>query len=144
MFRFKQCLSSQCISNVSSLPSRYYKLSVVLLCFLVPTWVPWFLWDESLWVGYFVPCLMRYALVLNATWLVNSAAHMWGNRPYDRNINPSENRFVAFSAIGKAGSAFSLKGVRGDPLQSCISIPILFNEGNLALEFGLLCEFKYN
>lgn len=101
MFRFKQCLSSQCISNVSSLPSRYYKLSVVLLCFLVPTWVPWFLWDESLWVGYFVPCLMRYALVLNATWLVNSAAHMWGNRPYDHHINPSENRFVAFSAIGK-------------------------------------------
>jgi hypothetical protein len=64
-------------------------------------WVPWYLWGESLWVCYFIPVLMRYTLVLNATWLVNSAAHMWGNRPYDHNINPSENRFVAFSAIGK-------------------------------------------
>ncbi|KAK6328576.1 acyl-CoA desaturase [Coregonus clupeaformis] len=80
---------------------KYYKLSVVLLCFLVPMWVPWYLWGESLWVGYFIPGLMRYTLVLNATWLVNSAAHMWGNRPYDHNINPSENRFVAFSAIGE-------------------------------------------
>lgn len=63
--------------------------------------VPWYLWGESLTVGYFVPGLMRYALVLNATWLVNSAAHMWGNRPYDLSINPRENRFVAFSAAGK-------------------------------------------
>ena len=63
--------------------------------------VPWYLWGESLTVGYFVPGLMRYALVLNATWLVNSAAHMWGNRPYDQGINPRENRFVAFSAVGK-------------------------------------------
>lgn len=39
--------------------------------------------------------------MLNATWLVNSAAHMWGNRPYDKNINPRENQLVAFSAIGK-------------------------------------------
>lgn len=62
--------------------------------------VPWYLWGESLWVAYFIPTLLRYTLVLNATWLVNSAAHMWGNRPYDQTINPRENKFVAFSAIG--------------------------------------------
>lgn len=79
---------------------RYYKLSVLLMCFLVPMFVPWHFWGESLWVAYFIPALLRYALVLHASWLVNSAAHMWGNRPYDKTINPRENRFVAFSAIG--------------------------------------------
>lgn len=63
--------------------------------------VPWYFWGESLMVAYFVPGLFRYAMVLNATWLVNSAAHMWGNRPYDKAINPRENPFVALSAIGK-------------------------------------------
>ncbi|XP_012736040.2 stearoyl-CoA desaturase b [Fundulus heteroclitus] len=80
---------------------RYYKQSVVLLCFLVPMLVPWYFWGESLVVGYFVPGLLRYTVVLNATWLVNSAAHMWGNRPYDKTINPRENQFVALSAIGE-------------------------------------------
>lgn len=74
------------------------------MCFIFPTVVPWYLWGESLWLAYFVPGLLRYALVLNATWLVNSAAHMWGNRPYDQHINPRENKFVAFSAIGKEES----------------------------------------
>ncbi|KAK3529470.1 hypothetical protein QTP70_031162 [Hemibagrus guttatus] len=80
---------------------RFYKPSVVVMCILIPAMLPWFLWAESLWVGFFVPALLRYTLVLNATWLVNSAAHMWGNRPYDVNINPRENRFVTFSAIGE-------------------------------------------
>lgn len=80
---------------------RHYKLSVVILCFLVPMLVPWYFWGESLAVGYFVPGLLRYTLILNATWLVNSAAHMWGNKPYDKFINPRENPLVAISAIGK-------------------------------------------
>lgn len=80
---------------------KHYKLSVLLFCFGVPMFVPWYLWGESLWVGYFVPGLLRYTIVLNATWLVNSAAHMWGMRPYDKHINPRENKFVAFSAIGE-------------------------------------------
>lgn len=28
--------------------------------------------------------VIRYVLSLNFTWLVNSAAHIWGNRPYDK------------------------------------------------------------
>ena len=68
---------------------------------MLPMVVPWYMWGESLWVAYFVPSLLRYTLVLNATWLVNSAAHMWGNRPYDTGINPRENKFVTFSAIGE-------------------------------------------
>lgn len=74
---------------------------MVVLCFLLPMLVPWYFWGESLAVGYFVPGLLRYSLILNATWLVNSAAHIWGNRPYDKSINPRENSMVALSAIGE-------------------------------------------
>lgn len=92
--------STAVCSNFRPLTHRYYKLSVLLMCFFVPISVPCYLWGESLWVAYFIPALLRYTLVLNATWLVNSAAHMWGNRPYDQTINPRENKFVTFSAIG--------------------------------------------
>ncbi|EMP24026.1 Acyl-CoA desaturase [Chelonia mydas] len=80
---------------------RFYKLSVVVMCFLFPTLVPWCFWGESLRNSFFLPAILRYVLVLNATWLVNSAAHMFGNRPYDRNINPRENRLVTFGALGE-------------------------------------------
>ncbi|XP_066535347.1 stearoyl-CoA desaturase b [Hoplias malabaricus] len=94
-------LSDLKADGVVMFQKRYYKLSVVVMCFLVPTIVPWYLWGESFWVAFLVPGLLRYTLVLNATWLVNSAAHMWGMRPYDKNINPRENMFVAFSAVGE-------------------------------------------
>ncbi|PVD38623.1 hypothetical protein C0Q70_01239 [Pomacea canaliculata] len=80
---------------------KYYKTSVLLCCFILPTFVPVYFWGESLSVAFYLPAVLRYALVLNATWLVNSAAHMWGNKPYDKNINPAQNLMVAFSAVGE-------------------------------------------
>ncbi|XP_067393521.1 stearoyl-CoA desaturase isoform X2 [Emydura macquarii macquarii] len=80
---------------------RFYKCSVVVMCFLFPTIVPWYFWGESFCNSFFLPAILRYVLVLNASWLVNSAAHMFGNRPYDRNINPRENHLVTFGALGE-------------------------------------------
>ncbi|XP_042668397.1 stearoyl-CoA desaturase 5 [Centrocercus urophasianus] len=80
---------------------KYYKSSVVLMCFVIPTVVPWYLWGESLWNAYFLASILRYTISLNVTWLVNSAAHMYGNRPYDKYINPRQNTFVTLGAIGE-------------------------------------------
>ncbi|XP_013412660.1 acyl-CoA desaturase isoform X2 [Lingula anatina] len=80
---------------------KFYYPSVLLFCFILPTLVPWYFWGESIWVAYVICALLRYCAALNATWLVNSAAHLYGNRPYDKNINPRENRMVAFGAIGE-------------------------------------------
>lgn len=63
--------------------------------------VPWILWGESIINSFFVCSILRYTLNLHATWLVNSAAHMWGNKPYDKTINPSENKLVVFLAFGE-------------------------------------------
>lgn len=80
---------------------KFYVPSVVLMCFVVPTIVPYYLWGESLWYAFLIPGLMRYCAVLNATWMVNSVAHMKGNKPYNKFINPVENIFVIFGAIGE-------------------------------------------
>lgn len=76
----------------------------MLMCFVIPTVVPWYLWGESLWNAYFLASILRYTISLNVTWLVNSAAHMYGNRPYDKNINPRQNTLVTLGAIGERRS----------------------------------------
>jgi len=68
---------------------------------LMPTLVPTLLWGETAWNAFFVCAMFRYCFTLNMTWLVNSAAHMWGQRPYDEHINPSENYVTVFGAIGE-------------------------------------------
>ena len=80
--------------------SRLYLPSVILLCFVFPVWVPMHFWGESFSCALYL-AILRYVVALNVTWTVNSLAHMYGNKPYDAGINPSENFFVAFGAIGE-------------------------------------------
>ncbi|XP_060573457.1 stearoyl-CoA desaturase-like isoform X2 [Ruditapes philippinarum] len=80
---------------------KFYFPSVVLLCFTIPTLVPVIIWKENAMTAYIICALLRYCCVLNATWFVNSAAHLWGMRPYDVNINPAENSMVATVAMGE-------------------------------------------
>lgn len=72
------------------------------MCFILPTFVPCYCWGETFRNSLFVATLLRYAIVLNATWLVNSAAHLYGYRPYDKNISPRENILVSLGAVGKS------------------------------------------
>ncbi|CAG2171304.1 unnamed protein product, partial [Oppiella nova] len=69
---------------------RFYIPLVALIWGAFPTYVPYYLWGESLWNSYFLCVMFRYALILNITWCVNSAAHLWGKKPYDKSINPVE------------------------------------------------------
>lgn len=81
---------------------RYYKPGLLLMCFVLPTLVPWYCWGETFVNSLFVSTFLRYTLVLNATWLVNSAAHLYGYRPYDKNIQSRENILVSLGAVGKS------------------------------------------
>ncbi|XP_059477478.1 acyl-CoA Delta-9 desaturase-like isoform X1 [Neocloeon triangulifer] len=80
---------------------RTYLVLMPLLCFVLPVWVPCYFWSEKGWYSWYVAGVMRYVLSLNGTWLVNSAAHIWGVKPYDKNISPTENRAVAIAAFGE-------------------------------------------
>uniref|UniRef100_A0A7N9DBL1 Fatty acid desaturase domain-containing protein n=1 Tax=Macaca fascicularis TaxID=9541 RepID=A0A7N9DBL1_MACFA len=71
------------------------------MCFTLPTLVPWCFWGETFQHSLFIATFLRYAVVLHATWLVNSAAHLFGYRPYDKNISPRENVLVSPGAVGE-------------------------------------------
>ncbi|XP_075974459.1 acyl-CoA Delta-9 desaturase-like [Anticarsia gemmatalis] len=79
---------------------RYYRIIAPLACFVIPPYVAT-LWGESPWNAFFVCAMFRYAYTLNGTWLVNSAAHIWGTKPYDKNINPTENKIVSHITFGE-------------------------------------------
>lgn len=80
---------------------RYYLPMCIFFTIVIPVVVPWYFWGESLGVGSFTLFAFRYVMTLHSTWLVNSAAHLWGSRPYDKHMNPSDNRFVCVAAIGE-------------------------------------------
>ena len=81
--------------------AKYYMTLMPLICFVIPTIIPVYFWGES-WVNsWFVATMFRWCFILNVTWLVNSAAHKWGDKPYDKNINPVENVTVATLAFGE-------------------------------------------
>ncbi|XP_071953291.1 stearoyl-CoA desaturase 5-like [Antedon mediterranea] len=79
---------------------KHYAILMPVLCFILPSLIP-ILWNESLWNAYFVAAILRYCVALNCTWMVNSVAHFWGTRPYDKYINPAQNRLVATLSIGE-------------------------------------------
>mmetsp|Transcript_11931 Transcript_11931/g.21771 ORF Transcript_11931/g.21771 Transcript_11931/m.21771 type:complete len:323 (+) Transcript_11931:140-1108(+) len=71
------------------------------MCFAMPALVAQRYWGEDFYTAMWTAGFLRYVAVLHFTWLVNSAAHLWGERPYDVKSNPAENPFVAIAAIGE-------------------------------------------
>ena len=80
---------------------KFYIPLVILFWAIVPTLIPYYLWDEPLWNSFFMCVPLRYTFVLHNAWLVNSAAHLWGNKPYDDTIEPRENLMVQYLAYGE-------------------------------------------
>jgi stearoyl-CoA desaturase (delta-9 desaturase) len=68
-------------------------------CFGMPTLYG--LWRyNSLAAGFFVFGALRWILVLQATWCVNSVAHWFGDRPYT-DIKPTESLLTTIVACGE-------------------------------------------
>ncbi|XP_074034086.1 acyl-CoA Delta-9 desaturase isoform X3 [Leptinotarsa decemlineata] len=79
---------------------KHYMILMPLVAFVIPTLAPMYFWNET-FVNSLCINIFRYVLTLNATWLVNSAAHLYGHKPYDRYINPAENLSVSILALGE-------------------------------------------
>jgi len=87
--------------------SDNYRLSIITMCYLVPTLCGHLL--GSAWQGFWIAGVFRHIWVMHMTWCVNSVAHLWGDRPYDTRINPAENFWVSFGAIGEGWHNFHHK-----------------------------------
>jgi stearoyl-CoA desaturase (delta-9 desaturase) len=86
-----------------SFQRRYYIPLVMLFCFLIPAAIPVYFWDEKSLVSFYTASLFRYCFTLHATWLINSAAHTFGYRPYDVSISPAESVWTTVTAFGEGG-----------------------------------------
>jgi len=71
------------------------------MCFVMPAQVASYCWGEEFWNTFFVAGALRYVCVLHFTWCVNSAAHLYGDHPYDFMSYPAENPFVSWVAVGE-------------------------------------------
>jgi stearoyl-CoA desaturase (delta-9 desaturase) len=83
-----------------------FPFSQLFMCFIAPPLVAVYGWDENKWAAFLICGFLRYVMVLHNTWTVNSVAHLFGDmihdaRPYDENINPSENLWVTLMAHGE-------------------------------------------
>lgn len=87
--------------KVVMLQDRYYYQSVALFCFIIPTLIPYLFWGETLYNSFLICGMFRFVFTLHSIWLINSVAHKYGRRPYDKSINPSESKLVSFFAVGE-------------------------------------------
>jgi stearoyl-CoA desaturase (Delta-9 desaturase) len=117
----------------------------VFMAFFFTTFVTMYMANETYWNAMLVCGFLRYVLTLHATWLVNSAAHFYGYRPYDESIPPSENWFVSVFAIGEGWHNWHHK-FPYDYAASEFGISKQFNPTKLTIDFfamlGLITERK--
>lgn len=73
----------------------------VYMCFFFPAQIAHYAWGEDFWTAFFIVGCFRYMCVLHITWLVNSAAHLYGDHPYDTASYPAENPIVAWLTGGE-------------------------------------------
>lgn len=104
------------------------------MSFVFPAQIAQHFWGEQFWNAFFVAGALRYVVVLHFTWLVNSAAHLFGDHPYDVLSYPSENPFVSFCSIGEGWHNWHHK-YPFDYAASEFGISSQFNPSKLIIDF---------
>ena len=82
------------------LQHRFYTPLVILFCFVFPAVVP-LLWREDLLTSFLACVGIRATVVLHHMWTVNSIAHIYGQRIYDKNLRPTESKLVIWLSMGE-------------------------------------------
>ncbi|KAJ3627590.1 hypothetical protein MTP99_014956 [Tenebrio molitor] len=80
---------------------EHYKFLYIIFALGIPIAVPIYGWNETFVNSLFVSYFTRYILQLHATWLINSATHLYGTKPYDKFMNPVENYLISVIALGE-------------------------------------------
>nr|XP_022906575.1 acyl-CoA Delta(11) desaturase-like [Onthophagus taurus]XP_022906576.1 acyl-CoA Delta(11) desaturase-like [Onthophagus taurus] len=80
---------------------KYFTILMPIFTFVIPSVIPWYFWGESGEVSYYFAGVARYLWSLHSIFLINSAAHAYGTKPYDKNIRPTENKYVGYLAMGE-------------------------------------------
>lgn len=68
---------------VLAFQKKYFLILMPLTCFVLPSVIPIYYWGECFKVAVFVNVL-RYLVVVHSAFMINSWAHAYGTKPYDR------------------------------------------------------------
>lgn len=80
---------------------RFFIPLFLIFGIILPTIVPYYVWDEDLLTSFYTCCVLRTVIVLHHLFTVNSVAHIWGFRPYNLYIGPAESRLTNYLAMGE-------------------------------------------
>ncbi|CRL07879.1 CLUMA_CG020908, isoform A [Clunio marinus] len=81
------------------LQKKIYTPASFILTFVIPITIHYFLGEDPFRA--LNSNVFRYTFGLHMVWLVNSGAHKWGMRPYDKEMSASETFIVATMALGE-------------------------------------------
>lgn len=70
---------------------RFYWILYLVLFVLLPINAPLEYWDDEIHAAIFVAFSLRYLIVINVAWLINSAHFIWG---LDKNHKQSDSNMV--------------------------------------------------
>ncbi|RWS09947.1 stearoyl-CoA desaturase 5-like protein [Dinothrombium tinctorium] len=104
---FTEKLSKLDLSDVMQDPiariqRKFWLPLAIICCFVLPTLVPYFCWNEDLITAFCISGTLRWCITSHAKATVNSFAHRWGQKPYDKNPGHAcENKLVVWLAFGE-------------------------------------------
>ncbi|XP_069362745.1 acyl-CoA Delta(11) desaturase-like [Maniola hyperantus] len=79
---------------------KYVIPVIVTLCFVLPTIIPMYFFGETLNTAWHLT-IFCFTLRLNTVFFINSVGHLWGNKPYDNQINPVQNYTMVIMTLGE-------------------------------------------
>ncbi|XP_063375169.1 acyl-CoA Delta-9 desaturase-like [Cydia amplana] len=81
---------------------KYYVILATIICFILPTVIPVYFWNETWTNAIFVPGLLHRFFVYNAIGSVNSVLHKWGYKPYDKNMAATQISTLSYVLVGES------------------------------------------
>lgn len=78
---------------------HYMKL--VVLCNLIVVMIPVLFMEYKFWDSFLISFVLRSVIAYNWSFLINSAAHLYGNKPYNLDMDPVQNWSVSFGSGGE-------------------------------------------
>lgn len=79
---------------------NYFGLMHFFVGFLIPTMVPVYLWNEHWFNSFLISYVCRSVTLQHLVFLVNSAAHTFGHKPFNNRISPTDHQVVNFMTMG--------------------------------------------
>lgn len=120
----------------------YYYYIYVIFGIIAPTMTNHLVCGETLFNSFIIGYVMRTITVTHDTALVNSAAHMFGDKPYNNKIQSTENVWVTLAAAGEGRplimsvTATNYTMHRLPQLSSRVSVGLRRRRARQQVEFG--------